>query len=378
MMTLKVDVLDSITKVKREYLDDHFKDPVFSYDWLFSIEHSLPIKILPRHIVVSDKHQIVAVLPCFLQSGELYSTIEDRILGRLRPWVHRIGFKLFPALISYAPLMYKSELIIDGALNKKEIAAKVLTAIEQISIKEKVKVYGFSYVSRDQSYLTDLLKKNSYISSLVVPNTYIEIGFKSFKEYIDYLKKNHRHMANNVKREINKTKKLGIRIERHTSYGALSEKFAHLFGETYFRHTGKKSPLTVDFFNHLASHCRNVLSAYCAFKDDELRAFSLILEGNDIWHYFLSGQDYDLDNKDPSYFYVVFYEPIKEAIERNAKRFYFGPANYETKLRRGCRAEPLYMWLKSPKMSIHSFLSGWLKVTEMRYKRKYEDIILRQ
>jgi len=92
----------------------------------------------------------------------------------------------------------------------------------------------------------------------------------------------------------------------------------------------------------------------------------------------LSGQDYDQDNKAPSFFYVCFYEPIKEAIERNARRFYFGPANYETKLRRGCRTEPLYMWLKSPKMSIHSFLSGWLKVTEMHYKHKYGDIILRQ
>jgi predicted N-acyltransferase len=370
-MTFEVEVLDSITKVKREHWDGHFNDPSLSYDWLLSIERSRPFQIYPRHIIVTNESQIVALLPCFLQFEELYSTVEDRIFGRIKPFIRCMGVKLIPALLAYVPLMYKSALGIYEHINQKEVIKTVLTAMDRIARMEKANVYGFSYLPRTQSLLTQLLQEHCFFSSLVVPNTYIDIKWNDFDGYIGYLKMHHLHRPGEVRREIKKNRDAGVRIEKLNNFSDFAEIFATLFENTHFRHTQNKSPITKSFFHTLSSYCNGIAKAYCAFKGDSLRAYCIILEGNEVWHVVLSGQDYEVDEKDYSYFNVVFYEPVREAIAKNARRIYFGSANYGAKLRRGCLIEPLSMHLKSPKMGINKFLSGWSRITDMWYKRKY-------
>ena len=120
------------------------------------------------------------------------------------------------------------------------------------------------------------------------------------------------------------------------------------------------------------------------FLPDLLIAVVILIAGlwviriaNKLIHRFFEKKDYDQGEKDHSYFYVCFYEPIKEAISRNVQRFYFGPANYETKMRRGCRIEPLFMNIKSTKVSTNLFLSKWFKVTEKWYRHKYRDLLIK-
>ena len=136
-MNFSVEVLESITKVKREYWDELFDDPIFSYDWLLAFEKCGPLRIYPRHIMATNKNKIVALLPCFLQYEELYSTIEDRILGRLRPWSNRIGFRISPALIAYSPLMYKSTIGISEHKYQKELIIKLLRTMDEILIQSR-------------------------------------------------------------------------------------------------------------------------------------------------------------------------------------------------------------------------------------------------
>ena len=375
MPSFRFEVLDSITKIQKKYWDPLFNDPIFSYDWLLSLEKSLPFQIHPRHIIVFQNNKIAALLPCFLQLEELYSTAEDRILGRLKSWSNRIGIKFHTALLSYSPLMYKSSLGIIGHTINKEVINILLDAMDMVARQEQTNIYGFNFLPQDQSILSQWLDERSFLRSLIVPNTYIDVNWSDFDGYIAYLKKHHRHMAGNVRREIRKSENLGIRTEKLTDFTSLTEDFALLFANTYYRHTLKKSPLYAQFFNSVATYCKDSARAYCAFKDHKLRSFSIFLEGSEIWHLVLSGQDYADKGPDYSYFNVFFYEPIKAAIEKNAKRIYFGAANYEAKMRRGCILEPLFMYFKSPKMGAHKFLSYWLKITEIWYKRKYKDIL---
>ena len=248
--------------------------------------------------------------------------------------------------------------------------------MDKVARQEKAKIYGFSYLTKNQSFLADLLRKKSFNISLAVPNTYIEINWKNFDGYIDYLKKNHQNMAKNVLKEIRKNKNAGIHIEKISGFSHLADQFACLFGETYYRHTRKKSELTKQFFQNISSHGNDIANAYCAFKGDTLRAFSIVLEGKDIWHSLLSGQNYEADRQDSSFFNVVFYAPIREAIRNNARRIYFGPANYEAKLRRGCLIEPLSMCFKSSNTCINKLLSYWFRITEIWYQRKYQELLL--
>ena len=185
-------------------------------------------------------------------------------------------------------------------------------------------------------------------------------------------------MARNVRREIRQNQEAGVVIEEITDFKPFDNEFARLFGQTYRHHSGQECPLTAKFFLEVSSQCSGTAAAYCAFKKGQLQGFSLVLKGEDIWHVFLTGQEYTENESDNSFFNMVFYSPIREAIAQGVKRIHFGPANYETKRRRGCRTEPFFMWLRSPKKHINLALPIWMKVTDYWYQRKYHDIFTKE
>jgi len=372
-MHYTVKVVDSITQVDKKIWEAFFTDPILSYDWLRLIQVTQPVRAHPRHLIALQNDKEVAILPCFLQYEELYTTIEGRLLGRFKSRAQQFGLQTLPALLVYAPMLYKTDIGWASPLDKERIIGELISAMERTARQEGAKIYGFFYLSGLDRILSKSLSAHKFHKSFVVPTTFIDISWDDFEGYTKYIKNNHHHMAGNIKREINKNKKAGIVIERVIDFKPFSEEFAHLFSNTHRRYTGKESPLTPKFFNELSSYCFGTATAYCAFKDGRLRGYSLVFEGKDIWHVFLSGQEYAEEDQDYTYFNVFFYAPIREAIAQGAQRIYFGAANYEAKLRRGCRTEPLYMWLRSTERKMNLWLFMWMRVTELGYRWQYRN-----
>jgi predicted N-acyltransferase len=374
-MSRTVTIIDSISRVDRGAWDSLFTDPLLSHDWLRFIESARPIRVIPRHLVLYSGGQVVAALPCYLQHDEMYTTVEDRLFGRFRPWARRLGIRTLPALVANVPLSYRGGVGIAAGQEGREVVRELLSGMEEAARKEGVNLYGFSYLPSDPGPLEAALLASGFSTSLVVPTTFLDITWADFEDYVRDLTKRHKKTGAAIRRQINRNRKAGVTIVRVTDFAPLCEDFARLFDQTYRRYTGRASPLKPDFFRTLSSHCPGRAVAYCGFKEGRLRGYFLVLKGEKIWHGILTGQEYVEEEKDFTFFNVTFYEPLRDAIAEGARRVYFGAASYEAKMRRGCRSEPLFMWLRSPGSGGNRWLRSWLALTELRYRHKHRGLL---
>jgi predicted N-acyltransferase len=287
----------------------------------------------------------------------------------------RLGIRTLPALVANVPLSYRGGVGIAAGQEGEEVARELLSGMEETARKEEVNLYGFSYLPSDPGPLHAALLAGGFSRSLVVPTTFLDVTWADFEDYVRDLTKRHKKTGAAVRREINRNRKAGVTIERVTDFGPLSEDFARLFDQTYRRYAGKASPLSPEFFRAISSHCPGRAMAYCGFKEGRLRGYFLVLKGEKIWHGIVTGQEYVEKEKDFTFFNVTFYEPLRDAIAEGARRVYLGAASYEAKMRRGCRAEPLFMWLRSPASGGDRWLRSWLALTELRYRHKHRGLL---
>jgi hypothetical protein len=71
-----------------------------------------------------------------------------------------------------------------------------------------------------------------------------------------------------------------------------------------------------------------------------------------------------------TYFNLVFYVPIELAIREGVRRINYGVAAYPPKLRRGCRLEPISMFVKCRTAAKKAIFFPASRLAERRYAFK--------
>jgi hypothetical protein len=93
--------------------------------------------------------------------------------------------------------------------------------------------------------------------------------------------------------------------------------------------------------------------------------------GNDRGAVPLIGIDHAKDNHAFGYFNLTFYAPIRLALEQELKMITFGNAAYQAKIRRGCLAEPSYVFWR-PRGRAGRLLGRQLAAShQAQYRRKF-------
>ena len=371
-MSYTVKVIDSITKIDRNTWESFFQNPFYSYDWLRMLEISQPVRVLPRHLIAYQNGQISAIIPCFLQHEEMYVTVEDRLFGRFKSWARLLGVRTIPALLAYAPLSIYTEIGLHPSVDQREMVGELLSTMKQVASEEGASLYGFMYLSGKEALFSQILKENGFFGSFIVPAAYLDISWDTFEAYTRHLGQN---MAKNIRREIRQNLEAGIKIEEVTDFEPLAEEFARIFGQLFNRFKEKNCPFTPAFFRELPLRCPGMMTSFCAFQGEKLRGFSIVLKDRDIWRVVLASQDHTNFKKDNTFFDVAFYTPVRESIKQGVKRIYYGTENYETKLRRGCQLDPLFMWLRSPQKKINLLLPMWMRVLDLWYQKNYGSFL---
>jgi len=92
---------------------------------------------------------------------------------------------------------------------------------------------------------------------------------------------------------------------------------------------------------------RRKTKLFIAKKNNEVVGFSLLLRHADVLDCWCCGFKYDFQSKtDFTYFNLCYYAPIKWAIEEGVKKMYFRRKAEKLKLKRGCKPEKTYSFVK--------------------------------
>jgi predicted N-acyltransferase len=306
-----VTIHNHIDELNRKEWDDLVHDTMFhTVQWMGLLERSVREDITPYYVAVKKDENLVGAGVCYSSS---------KVLLRVR----------FPCIACTYPFSENMSLFIKEGEDDFTIFTVLYDALERIARKEKAQMMFIAYVS-DSRYL-NYLKKKGFSLLKQMPLTYLDVKWKTFKEYLGSLP---RKAKKNIRHTLNKGKRQGLRLEHSHDFSG-SEELFNLYSGALDRYRHENIvPFTPAFYKNLETYVREY--AYilrCYHNDDLVGHWMYFFDGN-LASMTLSGVREDA--RDYNAYFNICYDAVREMIEKGCKKILFGAATYEVKRRIGC------------------------------------------
>ncbi|MEJ2615029.1 MAG: GNAT family N-acetyltransferase [Ignavibacteriaceae bacterium] len=373
----KTKIYNSITGVKKESWDALTGNNVYMcYEFLKTFEETLSFPLLPHYITINEHEEIIGASVCYFEQKNEGRIIDKVILGKLLKFglIEKLSF--FPAVICNRQRGNGTHFILYPGISNDQIILlqnKILDEIERIAKNNKASVC-FMNINENETQLMKSLKKRGYYKSMDLPSNFIDIKWSSFEEYENHLSKKYLNMKKSIRRELNKNRKSGVIIEKLENINSHHERLLELLKKNHFKYNLSPFPFKPDLFKKIKENFGNNTSIYIAVKDGIIIGVQVELRrGKEV---FLSnvGIDYEYSQKDFTFFNLAYYEPIKHAIQYDIARIYYGRGSYETKMRRGCTTQDMYIFYKPRKKLLSPIVNLWFAFHYIWMKRKISYI----
>jgi len=347
---MDVKIADSIKEIeKKEWEEIAGNNVMSSYGWLKTIEETLIEPVVHKYFFISDSKGIMGASVCYISSrGDSFANFDHIIFGRFNKFAGKSGVSFLPALICSPLFSYGPHFLIREDIDPKKrmcIMNKLFCAIKETAKRKRLPVV-FINVTLDESELDGLLQNGRYQKVLDIPLSYLDIKWKTFKDYRSHLKHISKNMWKSINREINKNKKEGVLIQSIDDAEEYEDRLHELANMNTYAHNKMPFMFSKAFFKKLKENLANESTIYVAVKDGNVTGFSVILSKDGMSSMPMGCVDHEMSGNDLTYFNILYYRPIMEAISSGKSRIYYGRGMYELKRRRGCNVKNIYFYYK--------------------------------
>lgn len=368
-----VEIVNSIKGLKREEWDALIDDNIFaSYGWLKTVERTFVGDVSPEYILVKDSGRLIGAAVCYVSNKTTNPDINlnNFMFGRLMKYTSKLGISFMPSFICCPMKCHGEHFLVEKGTDEEKrgvIMGELLDAIEKESSAIKLSV-SFTNVLDEETELIQLLDKRGYKKMLSLPLNYLDIEWSSFEGYKKYVGRISKNMKQNIKKEINRNRREGVIIKTLEELDGYEGRLYELMNNNYFKYNRIPFPFRREFFKRLKDNLGKDVVIYISVKKDNLTGVCILLKRNEVGYASFVGVDHAFAGNDATYFNIMYYNPIMEAISYKTKKLYFGLGMYELKARRGCKVSDAYVFYKSfnkikniaikPWFDFHSF---WIR-----------------
>lgn len=167
----------------------------------------------------------------------------------------------------------------------------------------------------------------------------LPVTWSSFEEYLASLS---RHRRANVRSDLRHFSQSRLRT-RLVPLGEVAADAAPLAVNVQHKYGHQSSPVRqVRFFGDCAGHLGDDALVFGCFDGGRLIGFGLAFRWRDTLYIRSAGFDYDALPRSGEHFMVMYYEPIRYAIEQGLALVHFGTESFAAKVQRGCSLRPLW------------------------------------
>jgi len=153
-------------------------------------------------------------------------------------------------------------------------------------------------------------------------------------------------------------------------FNGQEKKFYDLLNENNIKHNKTPMVFQKDFLNRLKKNCGEDLVIYRSLKHGQLSGVGILLKNKKTGSVAFSGINRQLAQNDATFFNMLFYGPMSDAIAKNLQRLYFGNAMYDMKIRRGCKVEKTFFFHKPRHLFFRPATSLWFYFHCLWFKKK--------
>ncbi|MBT0159179.1 GNAT family N-acetyltransferase [Candidatus Bathyarchaeota archaeon A05DMB-2] len=370
----RIKVFNFVDEIGKEAIDAIADDGFFTYGWFKTLEASFNIQ--PFYLAVYDEDRLLAFAPCFIDIFEHYFVYGPRIIPYMKKILdigNRLGLCRNRVLLCYSPFCYRTKISFKKNCEEKLVLDLISKKIDEICKKERIVFSSFLFVSEFDAILNSSLENFGYTKFPWRRTLYLDLTWPNFEAYLQSLPKKIRLT---IRREIKKYTASGATTERLSEFGKLADELSDLNACLLWKYDkSSKSLYDASFFRNLNEYVKGKANVFVARKNGELIGYLLSIRHNDVMDCYNCGFKYDaLKDKDFRYFNIGYYVPIKWAMEEGIKKIYYRFTAEKIKLKRGCKSERIYSFVKCHNKLLESLI--YIYVQARHIGRKNQETII--
>jgi predicted N-acyltransferase len=363
-MTSKYDVrvFNSVDDIGKDSIDEISSDAFFTYGWFKTLEKQKDFKTSPFYVAVYKEDKLVAFTPCFLDLFDHYSSYAPPVVPFMKKFLNisnRLGLWKKHVLLCYSPFCFRSKIITAKNFRNPIIFKLIYKKINEICRKEQILFSSFLFVSESDNLLAKTLQDFGYFRFSQVNTLHLDVRWPSFEVFLKSFKSK---LRKDIRRQIRKFDENGLIVELNPKIEELSERLSMLRANVSRKYNDDKQHLFgTSFFTNLTRFAGDKIKLFAAKKGNEIVAFGLSLRHKDTLDGYMFGTDYkSRTNTDFAYFNVVYYEPIKWAIQNGIKKIFYRLGAEDVKLRLGCKPENNLSFVKCHNALITPLVNAYI------------------
>ncbi|MEO7040069.1 MAG: peptidogalycan biosysnthesis protein [Gemmatimonadaceae bacterium] len=289
----------------------------------------------PRHVGVYDGHDLVAIIPAYIERETLHGDLHARWYGPAHKLARAIGASLRPSLAVGAPMSTGSDPLGADSVLTEDVLDDAMAMLEREARAERLKAVVWPFIGEEAGAIRGAAQRRGYRESFANSEAVLDVAWSSPEEYLASRSKNVRRTLRN---ELAWIHDQGIRVSWETDLRALAETFDAHYRASYVVRNKRVAALPPRFFVELAAQQSAGVRVQCAWRGSTLLEMAVALDGGVALDLCLSAHSDETRNGLLSQ-HCLCYDPVRAAIASGLTRIHLGPSALYPKVVRGARLQ---------------------------------------
>jgi predicted N-acyltransferase len=298
------------------------------------------------------------------------------LLGRLNSHLPSARDWLLPMLIlrpelsSDAPYCTADSTVADRGASLRSLLAELEAHAEQQGWSLAVDAVPAS--DRD---MTDALAERGYFHTVARPAASLRLEWDSWQTYLQRAARNNRNAATNIRHEVNRARRDGITIVEWNPAAVPETELHRLQAEHEQRLNDRAWAFRPGFLTALSQSLGEDVKVLLAMCASQLQGVVVFAKSGKRGYLTYPGLLAKAERINFAYFNLVYYHPIRLAIELGLESIGYGNGALEAKIRRGCVAQARALFFRPREKILRTALRAPFALHRRGLQRKYAVIL---
>lgn len=314
-------------------------NPAMRFEVLKAIEHSATRHLNLQTFLLENDEGLAAAAICeSVTAAGAYNPLDSLLFGRAMRVARILAVSTRPVLLFSPPLGNGAAVILRNTRTgeRRRLLNRLLDGIEAYATDRKFGI-AFIGVSGDDEMQTEALRDRRYLETEVQPTTCLDVKWRDFEGYVDYLRRRSKSAAGTARRERDRNRSSGVHI-RCVPSNSVDPLAFYTLAQEHYRHKNGQDPLYGPrFLPQLIQALGDDFLVFEAERHGQRVAMLGIVRSGDVGWLSCLGIDLRNRSNDFTYFNLVFYHLADRAAALGLRTLLYGNGAYHAKRMRGCR-----------------------------------------